>query len=299
MKRDHYKISRTALMCAEMRTLCTDMPYVKEICEEVLDDVHGMKSLVPGVVPDWAMSIILRMPFSQREMAKFSVLEGRYRANNEAIARLGGNAPVLEIASGLSPRGLDLGQSRIYVETDLPDMIRQKERIVDAVLDRLETAKPPTFRFQEANALDAAALARAAQTIRSFDAEAPFAIVHEGLLMYFDDGELAKFRDGIGSLLREYNPRGAWITTDFSFQAERYFMKYLRKKLESQTGRKFNCFSSRAAVEDFLGKAGLKVEFLPNRHIAGNLGCIRKAGFPVKEVMRHADLYEVAYITLA
>lgn len=299
MKRDHYKISRTALMCAETRALCTEMPYVTEICEEILDDSQGMKSLIPGKVPDWAMSIIMKMPFSLRELAKFSVLEGRYYSNNEAIDRLGNGVPVLEIASGLSPRGLDLGKDRIFLETDLPEMISQKEQIVGAVLERQQVERSPTHLFQEANALDSAALSKAAQTIRSHDAHSPFAIVHEGLLMYFDDDELARLRDSIGEILRKYNPDGAWITSDFSFRADRYFMKFLKWKLESQTGRAFNCFSSQSDVGAFLGKAGLRVEFLPNRHIARNSSCIRKAGFPVQEVLKHAEIYESAFITLA
>lgn len=297
MKADHYRISQTAILCADARALCTDMPFVKEVFEEVSENTEGRMS---GLMSHWARKAFLRIPFLKAKVAKVSLLEGRYYANNEAIAKFfGDDTPILEIAAGLSPRALHLSGSRTYLETDLEELIDQKTRISAAVLKRLGRQASKTLKRQALNALDYEQLRAAAQSIRAAEPTKPFVILHEGMIMYFDDDEQARFRDHMRNLLKEFNPNGAWITTDFALRDNnKSVLRQMMGKLEKNTGRPFNYFESDAEVSDFLKEGGLKVQFMPNEHIARALSCIRKIGLAEKDVLAHAHEYRAAVITL-
>lgn len=295
---DHYRISQTAILCADVRAFCTAMPYAPEIFAEVAANSEGR---VSGLLPNVVKKAFLALPVLRASVAKISLLEGRYYATNEAVnQRLGARAPILEVAAGLSTRGLHLSESRWYFETDLVDLIRQKQRITAAVLKRRGQRAPATLAQQALDALDYTQLSAATAALREREPTAPFAILHEGLLMYFDDAEQARFRDHVRRLLSEFNPDGAWITTDFALrQNDRGMVRRLMGKLERRTGRRFNCFGSDAAVRDFLHQGGLRVDFLPNEHIARGLSCIDRIGLRAADVLRHAADYRAAVITLA
>lgn len=297
MSADHYRISQTAILCADARALCTDMPFVKEVFEEVSENSEGRMS---GLMSHWMRKVFLRVPFLKSKVAKVSLLEGRYYANNEAIARFfDDDTPILEIAAGLSPRALHLSGTRTYLETDLQDLIDQKARISGAVLKRLGRQASTTLNRLALNALDYDQLRAAAQSIRAVEPTKPFVVLHEGLTMYFDDGEQAQFRDNMRKLLKEENPNGAWITTDFSLRdSNKSVLRHMMSKLEKNTGRSFNYFESDAEVSAFLKHGGLKVQFIANEHIARSLSCIRKIGLAEKDVLAHAHEYRAAIITL-
>lgn len=294
---DHYRISPTAILCADARALCTQMPYAREIFAEVAENSDGR---ISGLVPHRLKQVVLALPLLRASIAKVSLLEGRYYATNEAVSqRLGSAVPILEVAAGLSMRGLHLSESRPYFETDLADLIRQKQRITAAVLQRAGKVAPPLLRQQALDALDYEQLRGVAEAMRAMAPDAPFALVHEGLLMYFDDAEQARFRDHVRRLLAEFNPDGAWITTDFALRRDdRGIVRRMMRRLERNTGRRFNCFASDEAVREFLRRGGLKVEFLPNEHIARGLSCIERIGLRPADVLRHADGYRAAVVTL-
>lgn len=296
MKDDHYKISPTAVMCAEARAKYMDMAYAREIFAEVSENANGR---IKSVIPSWMRPIIFKIPSIR---AKVSGLEGRYNSNNEAIERLGNGVPILEIASGLSPRGLHIGSSHsVYLETDLEEMIQQKRAITEAVRRREGSSASPNHLFQMLNSLDYKQLESAGKTIRQIDGENPIAVVNEGLFMYLDDAEQKQVRDNIQRFLAEYSPDGAWITTDFSnrnMMGSNFVMRLIRKRIEKKTGRKFNSFPSDEEVADFLRLGGLKLEFLPNEHIARNLTCIGKMNLRMEDVLDNSINYRAAFITL-
>ena len=112
---DHAKISLTAKLTAYLRGF-SDIPYAAEASELV----HARE----------AFDQLLRGDDLTREDLTWyaPVLEARAKSLDEMIRR-SGVRQVLELASGLSLRGLAMTAipNLVYVETDLPDMIAQKD----------------------------------------------------------------------------------------------------------------------------------------------------------------------------
>ena len=293
-EKDYRKVSPTAISCAGARALFTHMPYAMDIYSELLEGNGGMESKVKN----WAMQVMLRIPFVSTRLSRISVLEGRHYANNAAISSVGADVPILEIAAGLSTRGLELGRNRAYIETDLDEMIGQKMEIATAILNKRGQGIPATHLFLPMNALDYAQLKHAAEALRRIEPFKPFALVHEGLMMFLDDEEQSKLRNNIHRLFQEFNPHGWWITTDFTFKSEEYFNKSYRKQVEKGTERLFNSFTSDEEIVSFMNEGGLKVEIRDSSEIARNLSCIRKLKLKLDDVMKYAHQYRVAVATL-
>ena len=110
--------------------------------------------------------------------------ERRARSLDEALAALG-LPRILELAAGLSFRGLDLATRRpdvSYLDTDLPEMAALKADLVA----RLQPAPlRGTLAVRPLDALAPDAVRAAVATLPA----GPVAIVQEGLLMYLDDAE--------------------------------------------------------------------------------------------------------------
>ena len=133
--------------------------------------------------------------------------ERRARSIDEAIAALG-YPRILELAAGLSFRGLDLAVRRpdvSYLDTDLPEMAALKADLVA----RLHPAPlRGTLVVRPLDALDPGALRAAVATLPA----GPVAIAQEGLLMYLDDAEKGALTKAVREVLLERG--GAWITAD-------------------------------------------------------------------------------------
>jgi O-methyltransferase involved in polyketide biosynthesis len=111
-------------------------------------------------------------------------LLARHRTLDELLAQAideWGQAQVLEVACGLSPRGWRFaeryGERVTYVEADLPDMAARKRE----ALERIGTLGEH-HRVEELDVLSKDGLA--AITV-ALDATQPLAIITEGLLSYF------------------------------------------------------------------------------------------------------------------
>jgi O-methyltransferase involved in polyketide biosynthesis len=159
--------------------------------------------------------------------------ELRARSIDAAIDRLGA-ARILELAAGLSFRGLDLAArqaSTFYVDTDLPEIAATKRELVQ----RLHPAPlRGTLQVRPLDALDAQAF-RAA--IALFPA-GPIAIVEEGLLMYLDDAEKASLAATVRDALLERD--GTWITADV----------YVRSPLQPHRDERTTQFLQQHCVEE-------------------------------------------------
>jgi len=120
-----------------------------------------------------------------------------------AIERRGVNQ-VLEVAAGLSPRGLRMSdeyRSRAlrYVEADLPDMAKRKESLlkkVGAVGDNHLVTTVNVLRDDGDDCLSAVAE-------RHLDSDTPTAIVTEGLVNYFDRDMIKSVWTRFATMLKE------------------------------------------------------------------------------------------------
>ncbi len=117
---------------------------------------------------------------------------------------------VVEIASGLSPRGWRFasryGSDLTYIETDLPEMTRRKEDLLTRaglmgpghrvrVLDAFEPSGP--------NSLDVLA--------NELDPEQGTAVITEGLINYFPMSDVRTLWSSVGAALHRF-PRGLYLS---------------------------------------------------------------------------------------
>ncbi len=300
IRADHHRISPTAILCASARAKYLSMPYTKEIYAELNKaGIDGFQ----GMIAPYLRKLALKFP---NITARASILEGRYLSTNDAINRLG-PCNVLELACGISPRGLEFtapGSARddsLYVETDLPGILDMKRKMTCSIRAAEGLQVSPNHHFIDLNALHMWQLRRAGELIREKGHDNPVAIIHEGLLMYMNDGERAKLRDNVAEFLKEYSPNGACITTDMSnrdlFNRDP-ILRWIVRKIEKKTGRKFFGFKSDQEALDFLAQGGLKGEFFPNEHLLDRLSCSETLGVDKERLEQVAPNYRACFITL-
>jgi O-methyltransferase involved in polyketide biosynthesis len=181
--------------------------------------------------------------------------EHRARSLDEALAHVGATR-VLEIAAGLSFRGLAMASSRpdvVYMDTDLPEIAAIKADLVA----RLQPSALPlagTLRVQALDALDDSAFRGAVRELPS----GPIAIVHEGLLMYLDDAEKARLAASVRAALIERG--GAWITADVYVRSSATVFRDERtKKFLAEHRVEERKFADWEAAEAFFVGSGLSI----------------------------------------
>ena len=289
MADDHHKISPTALMVARIRGQYTDMLYAKDIADAIANDHSDA-----GIASPFIRRLALLFPSVR---ARLSSLEGRYLAVNDALSRLG-DCAVLEIAAGLSPRGLDYSaRGTPYFETDLPGIISIKQDIVEGIRKK-ECRVPQNHILTPLNPLNTDELERVGELYWAIAGSKPLAVVHEGFFSYLTLDEQADMRDNMAWFLREYSPQGAWISPDFSYCSKQSaIVNFFKDRIARKTGRKFNHFKSQDEVECFLAQSNLKGVQLPNDHIVGKLSCVKKAKLDPAKVKDFAEGYRAWYIT--
>jgi len=251
-RNDHNKISPTAKITAYWRSL-SDIPYSKEIADAVRAEETARELLGDRIVTMGSLSP--------------SIFEVRYKSINHCL-RKGGINNVMELACGLSPRGLEIvSKGGIYVGTDLPEMHAESSPIITTIAERagLPTAN---LYLQSANVLNRHELESA---MAHFDGKR-FAICNEGLLMYLDRDEKAKMANNVRELFLKSG--GCWITTDVVFRVIRDSISNLfgpeakkaiqpaMKKISDQTGRDIlaNDFADKSEAMEFYEDLGFTIE---------------------------------------
>ena len=116
------KISSTAKLVAHIRSF-TDIPFTKEI------------AAASGAETDFQTLTGKSAEFMTQSAFN---LEARYKTTDQIIARYR-ITQVLEIAAGLSPRGLAMTEDPnvVYVATDLPEILEQEKAIAESILAKL------------------------------------------------------------------------------------------------------------------------------------------------------------------
>jgi O-methyltransferase involved in polyketide biosynthesis len=190
--RDYSSISPSARSLLLVKAQ-TDLPYAREAAailfgEDALEAARRETASTPG---------------AQLRLRHF---EARARSIDSALGALGATR-VLEIASGLSLRGLAMAERAgvFYVDTDLPALAAAK---VDLVAHLHPEPLAGTLRIEALDALDTNAFA---STLREVP-PGPLAVVQEGLLMYLDADEKARLAANIRQALLSRG--GAWVTAD-------------------------------------------------------------------------------------
>lgn len=238
-------IMPTAYLTAYPR-IFTDIPYSREIFECLVrlraadgEPELGEDSKIPRLAPE---------------------LEARYNLTDLCLAR-SGIKQVLELAAGLSPRGMlmtSADKDARYVELDLNEMAATKRKIITEVMGNT----PPNLRIVGGNALRWSDIESATETLGTTQ---PIAVVNEGLLRYLSFPEKAQVARNIFDLLAKFN-RGVWITHDVTPQkllaAQNATIPGMNSNLSKITGTNFDdtSFRDEAHARQFFGQLGFSAE---------------------------------------
>lgn len=162
----------------------------------------------------WAMQPI---EYAARKLVGVNIIETLLQRHQildhrlERLIRDNGVTQVLEIACGLSPRGLQFARRFPhvrYLEADLPGMVARKRDLLQkhhSLSDRHNVIECNFFEKNTPAALDTILRER-------FDRTQPIVIVTEGLVNYFDLPTISSVWAKIAKLTRDFP--AAWYLTD-------------------------------------------------------------------------------------
>jgi len=241
LKQGNENISPTAWIIAHRRTF-TDIPYSQAIFDEF--------EKIRRVEGNFEIPEELKSPQVAPQ------IEARYKLVSRLLNE---NYPqqVLEIAAGLSPRGLEITDNPDveYIEIDLPGIVSQKRKIVDAIKPRAN------LYLKVGNALDLESLQTA---VSHLDQVRPLVVVHEGLLRYLNFEEKAIVAQNVHALLSQSG--GVWITPDITLasivQAENSVTENQTDKTHLLIGMNIenNRFENVDEAQKFFENLGFTVE---------------------------------------
>lgn len=239
---DFRRVSVTALVPAFARGEYTTIPWAKEMLAVLRDRGASL--------PDG--------PWSERGARGYaSLFEARFLAVSRLIDE-NGATQVLELAAGLSPRGIELAQRGVvYVEADLPESSTLKREVVAAMLGSV----PPNLHLCAASVIDRAQLLGCCSP---FVAARPVAVTTEGLLRYLTFEEKTNLAANVHEILWRHG--GWWITPDIHLRrwAQRQTPAYRQSEREL-LGRDLdpNYFADLDHAQAFFEECGFAVESRP------------------------------------
>jgi len=280
------KISSTAKLVAHVRTF-TDIPFTKEI------------AAASGAEKDFQTLAGESAEFMTQSAFN---LEARYKTTDQIIARYH-ITQVLEIAAGLSPRGLAMTENPdvVYVATDLPEILEEEKAIAESILAKSNIHRPNLY-YRIANALDRESLLQAAIP---FQSGKPIAIITEGLLPYLTSAEKETLACNIHALLRQYD--GIWITPDVSTKKLWKFvsqaddtMQQRMQNVSGATGRDIetNIFEDENDVRQFFTNAGFTIEEYPYSNVLEDLSSVKLSKFNREEILAILQMQKTLILTI-
>jgi O-methyltransferase involved in polyketide biosynthesis len=260
MAHDFAKISVTAKLAAHMRAF-SDIPYAADIA-----DLTRARAAFDQLLRDHTLR-----PEDLTFYAPF--FEARHKSIGAMIqrARIG---QILELATGLSPRGLELTADPKYyvVETDLDEILAEKRILLADLQRRHRLDVRNNHRLAAANALDLDQLLAAANYFKSSQR---LLVVHEGLLQYLSSSETEHVARNIHHLLSRFG--GMWVTPDFSLKSDATHateaQTLFRSIVAHATDRTLynNAFDSIEHLREYFRGLGFQVEVFNQLYLAPDL----------------------------
>jgi len=252
------------------RMLYTDLPLAREICE-ALEKIHH-------VTPEdweWVKSQSNIMPF----------MEARYLMTNRILQQMGIHQ-VLELASGLSPRGMVMSENSActFVEVDLPDELLLKRGVIKELVET-GAIKPrnTNLHLLEGSVVEEKVFTGAEKFFRN----EPVGVVCEGLLRYLSFADKAILAGHIRDLLKTFG--GAWITPDIELLDDA--RQHLHRRVARMRGVDVeeNLFADMATAKKFFEDFGFVVRITPLGDMLGQLSSQEKCGLTTEQT---AELLE-------
>ncbi len=196
---------------------------------------------------------------SELFLKRLAHFENRYWTVDEMLQQTA-ISNILEIGAGFSFRSLAMTKDPavFYVDTDLPDIILTKKKIIEALKARHALVRDNLF-VTALNALDAGAFLDQLALLP----EGPVVVLNEGLLVYLNELEKKKLCLIVRNALMERG--GYWITGDIYIKKTAGTEEAIQP--DDKTARflaahhvEENKFSSFEAAEAFFNSCGFTVE---------------------------------------
>lgn len=255
------KISPTALLTAYARKF-TNIPYTQEIAE-LTNAIATVEKL-----GDWEQTKAM--------IAFFAVhTEGRYKAIEQVKTQFH-STQILELASGLLPRGTVLSQQVeiTFIESDLPAMIQQKQQLVQQLV-----GERSNLHFLE---IDATRDLNSSRLYDYFQRDRSVTVLCEGLLMYLSFAEKQQVFANVREILQTFG--GVWITPDLLVTKKEDIEKMRQDSAASQQMAKFERFVGRPLIENmftdpdqvkqFIQEQGFQMEVFSTSEVLDQLECL-------------------------
>jgi O-methyltransferase involved in polyketide biosynthesis len=239
---DFRKVSVTALIPAFGRGEYSDIPWAKEMLRFLR---------ARGLTPEGG-------PWSERAAQNYAAFfEARFKSVNRILEDHGATQ-VLELAAGLSPRGMDFAQRGVvYVEADLAESSEFKREVVTAVCGEI----PQNLHLCAASVIDNAQFRACCAVFE----DGPVTVATEGLLRYLTFDEKKHLCANVRELLRRNG--GFWVTTDIHLRHWAHGHRRLanRQRETEQLGRDLdpNYFDDLDHAQSFFEECGFAVDSRP------------------------------------
>ncbi|HEY3415140.1 MAG TPA: class I SAM-dependent methyltransferase [Armatimonadota bacterium] len=268
MATTYEKIDVTAKLAAYMRQF-TDIPFADDVAEYVQANA--------------AFDAMLRKTGLKPEQFTWyaPIFEARYKSI-AAVLRKSGIRQAIELASGLSLRGLAMTRdpALTYIETDMPAITAEKTALVADIRRKRELAPTENYRIVSADATDPAQLAAVADGLEV----GPVAIINEGLMQYLTRAELRSVAAIVHDVLDRFG--GIWITPDFSFVSQETDVseqqKAVRRAVSGEIDRDmYECaFADEAALQAFFDETGFQADVRNQVDEAGRVVSVTRLNLP-------------------
>jgi O-methyltransferase involved in polyketide biosynthesis len=224
------------------------------------------------------------MTRATRGTLMYPFMEARYLMTDHEIAK-SGIAQVLELASGLSPRGIAMTASPAvtYVEMDLAGKLATKKMVIDRLIAQGTITARPNLYLEEGNVTNTADFENAAQR---FADNKPIAVICEGLLRYISPEDRKTLATNIYNLLKKNG--GIWTTPDLEFldiiqsspkEKERYDDRVKKFGYDIR----LNIFKNEADAVAFFEGCGFHVTKHPLANLVDELTILARIGISKEE----------------
>ena len=289
MMPNYEKISPTAILVAAIRAKYTDMPYARDIYAAVKGtvktDSYGRLTSHVGRYGR----------FFPRSTSRIVFLEARYLSVNRVLRDFARDWAIVEVASGLSPRGLEWSKDcRLYIETDLPDMLRIKKKVLDEVLAQSGGFQNGHHKLHPLNAMDYAEWEGLGREFFGGQ-KMNIAVVHEGLASYLSQAEKDVLRDNIHRFLQTFASQGMWVTPDFYTYGKKqktWVLNFINSRIESKTGRRYHHFAGDEQVAAFLQQGGFDASCYSSSIIFGQLSCLKRLDLDQERIFKIVSTFK-------
>lgn len=275
---DKERIGPTAWITARYRTF-SDIPYSKEI----FDTLEKLRII--NNEPD--------IPEELKRYERSPLIEARYKIDSLLISENNINQ-ILELASGLSPRGLDITSNKNikYVEIDLPIILETKKEIINTIAKRITNNN---LFLESGDVLKENNLLKVCE---HFNKKEPLIIINEGLLVYLTLEEKITLSKNIHKILNIFG--GVWITPDIILPDSKGMNNSkitYNQDLEKLTGSTINKnrFENEEDAQIFFKNMGFEVERRYFKEVYNKLVSPKKLNISQEDVDKLIGL-SVAFI---